>query len=722
MKIKDFPKFFFYKIQLKSMIINGNILEEFQKIGKIFKPKKHKQEKDCIDEMSALNDDENENLKVNSLENENEKLDNKLLVKRVKEAEDMITFLQKTIEDLKTKVNHLQNALEKKEYELNIKKNEVMSLLDEIKKLTSQMGNQKELVKIIEKIREEKEIYKNESAQKSLEIEKYQENLKNLNEEHNIEREKHNEQKEKLNTTKAIKKDLKIKNKELEENLSKIQTKYNKKKEQLKSSKDFQKNYENLHSDYDNMKKEYNIFLTNLGLIENKEKKKHSKAKSKSSPTFSSPYDMIINIDSLKTQIQGWEIEMSKFALENHNSKSEYSIIGLVGRENIGKTFILNKICGFDLPSGSNVNTKGLSMKYSNQQDIICLDSAGIQTPVYYYEPKLLDRFGVNKAQLKLNDELKQQMINDRTLTDIFIQDFILEVCEVIVIVVGQLSQNDQKFIERISMRYKSKKRIIIIHNFSNLYSVQDVEHKIEKDIIKAFDTVSRCLASSDLLEYIEKNPDKTKENISHLVLGVDWSDSGKKYNEITFEYLRDILNTRIDKRRFNIINQLKGFFEDNYRLYLQMKKLPKKKVTLKYDEESSVLMIDSDQDYEISNPMFNSLGSLITNPPYEIFVKMDRYVVLVELPDLDLKSLQMKINKKTEFNLLSIKGVKNHCEEGKKDDNMKIIEMRSYGEFSCLIPLGKRHELFGSIQEKGYQDGLLMVEVSVKEDEEEKL
>ena len=294
-----------------------NFIEEgFQKIGKIFKPKKHKQEKDCIDEMSALNDDENENLKVNSLENENEKLDNKLLVKRVKEAEDMITFLQKTIEDLKTKVNHLQNALEKKEYELNIKKNEVMSLLDEIKKLTSQMGNQKELVKIIEKIREEKEIYKNESAQKSLEIEKYQENLKNLNEEHNIEREKHNEQKEKLNTTKAIKKDLKIKNKELEENLSKIQTTYNKKKEQLKSSKDFQKNYENLHSDYDNMKKEYNIFLTNLGLIENKEKKKHSKAKSKSSPTFSSPYDMIINIDSLKTQIQGWEIEMSKFALE----------------------------------------------------------------------------------------------------------------------------------------------------------------------------------------------------------------------------------------------------------------------------------------------------------------------------------------------------------------------------------------------------------------------
>ena len=83
-------------------------------------------------------------------------------------------------------------------------------------------------------------------------------------------------------------------------------------------------------------------------------------------------------------------------------------------------------------------------------------------------------------------------------------------------IVVGQISPKDQKFIERISMRYKSKKRIIIIHNFSNLYSVQDVEHKIEKEIIKAIDTVSHCLATSDLLEYIEKNPDKPKK-ISHI-------------------------------------------------------------------------------------------------------------------------------------------------------------------------------------------------------------
>jgi len=79
---------------------------------------------------------------------------------------------------------------------------------------------------------------------------------------------------------------------------------------------------------------------------------------------------------------------------------------------------------------------------------------------------------------------------------------------------VGQLSQNDQKFIDRIVWKYQAKKRIIIIYNFSNLYSVADVERKIERDIVKAFDTISRIIPGTEISEYIEKSEKEGCENI----------------------------------------------------------------------------------------------------------------------------------------------------------------------------------------------------------------
>jgi len=284
------------------------------------------------------------------------------------------------------------------------------------------------------------------------------------------------------------------------------------------------------------------------------------------------------------------------------------------------KTYILNKICDLDLPCGTNVNTKGLSLKYANNRNLICLDSAGIGTPVYYYSEDLMKRFGVTKEDLKRKDELRHKMIDDRTLTDVFIQDFILDVCEVIIIVVGQLSQYDQKFIERVASKYKAKKKIVVIHNFSNLYSTEDVERKIQRDIVKVYETTERYIPNTEIPEYIEKINDKVKENISHLVLGVEWSESGKKFNEPTLKYLKDILDTRIEKKSFNLVKQLTKFMEDYYRLYFQFKEIPKEGFTLNLNKDETELKIKTDGVFEVSNPIFNSLGTLVTNPPYEIF------------------------------------------------------------------------------------------------------
>ena len=433
-------------------------------------------------------------------------------------------------------------------------------------------------------------------------------------------------------------------------------------------------------------------------------------------PDMQYDYDIVVNIDSL-TKKPGWDVQINNNYLD---IDKEFSVVGLVGRENIGKTFLLNKLCGFDLPSGANVNTKGLSLKYSISSNLICMDSAGMQTPVYYYDEKLLTSYSVLKEQLYDNDDVKLQMINNRTLTDAFIQDFILEVSEVIVIVIGQLSQNDQKIIERISRKYREKKRIIIIHNFSNLYNVEDIEKKIQKDIIKAFNPFERKIPGTNLIEFIEKSPKISNENISHLVLGAEGHESGETYNELTLKYITDIMDTRINKRQFNLIEELTKFMENNYRLYFNFRKRPDKGVSLIYDEKSKMIKIKSDENYEISNPIFNSLGTLITNPPYEVFEKSDKYVCLIELPNLEKKQLEFKIErKKSEYNLLIIQGYKNYSPLS-EEKNERIWGNRKCGEFSVIIPLGLNHIPVRIEENWKYKSGILIVIVIIIQEQSE--
>ena len=65
------------------------------------------------------------------------------------------------------------------------------------------------------------------------------------------------------------------------------------------------------------------------------------------------------------------------------NEKNENDIkIGVIGNGNKGKSFILSKISGIDLPIGFSVKTKGLSIKFPDiekykNRNIILLDSAG---------------------------------------------------------------------------------------------------------------------------------------------------------------------------------------------------------------------------------------------------------------------------------------------------------------------------------------------------------
>ena len=79
-------------------------------------------------------------------------------------------------------------------------------------------------------------------------------------------------------------------------------------------------------------------------------------------------YDVIIDINSINAlKNEGWAIKYNEERKEIYNKIiSEETIkIGVLGLNNVGKSFLLSKIVQRDIPKGYSIETKGISIKYA---------------------------------------------------------------------------------------------------------------------------------------------------------------------------------------------------------------------------------------------------------------------------------------------------------------------------------------------------------------------
>ena len=233
-------------------------------------------------------------------------------------------------------------------------------------------------------------------------------------------------------------------------------------------------------------------------------------------------YDIIIDINSIKNiNKEGWKIifgEKGEDKYKEHKDK-ELITIGVLGNNNKGKSFLLTKISQIDLPTGTNINTKGLSVKYPDldefsRREIILLDSAGLEMPVLKkdnnnnkikkeYEneiPKKNDNEIIesNDKKVEKNKECKPKNENeqqnkefkenarDKIMTELFLENFIIEVSDILLIVVGKLTYSEQLLINKIKEESKKKNKatIFIIHNLQEFRTVEQVENYITKCLL----------------------------------------------------------------------------------------------------------------------------------------------------------------------------------------------------------------------------------------------
>ncbi|CAF5226853.1 unnamed protein product, partial [Rotaria magnacalcarata] len=102
------------------------------------------------------------------------------------------------------------------------------------------------------------------------------------------------------------------------------------------------------------------------------------------------PYDVTIRINSLVAlSTSGWEIVLGNSASEIQSNSSipkdnRGVIVAVLGSYNRGKSFLLNELCGLNLPSGNLIHTEGISITAGRKQaeNIVFIDTAGTDTAI----------------------------------------------------------------------------------------------------------------------------------------------------------------------------------------------------------------------------------------------------------------------------------------------------------------------------------------------------
>ena len=652
-------------------------------------------------------------LKENELENEIKYLKENMKKYELNENKNKkLKKNEKEIESLKNERNELLENFKTKE-----KENSDLSNI--IKTLKEENDSQKEKLKIIEK--EKKSFMKSKEKEnqelinklKSLEksIEKSEANLISKNKEINLlnsdKQKLTKEFKEKNEKFNNIIKEKSDKILELTNNISSIKNDNNSKLESI-GIKLKQKEDENQE-----LKKQNDSLL--IGETTKKEFLNFQPL------NF---YDVIIEIDSINKLVKsGWKINYNEKRKESYEKiiKEETLKIGVLGLNNVGKSYILGLLVNQNVPSGYSVETKGISIKYIDEKKLCLLDSAGIDTPLVNEElndgedSKLYEENN-NKNIVDQNISVMEKLLEiskDKSQTERFIEELVISLSDMLILVVGKLTRREQNYITRIKNIANGKennqfKSIVIIHNLSHFCEESEIDNHINT-ILKNSATFK--LNKKDVLgidEYSGRIFYTENDGTDHLIMARENSNAAKKYNDLTVKLIKRKFNECKNRKKIDIpqkiidlfSNMSKDIIEDDIEINNLHISDDKKVITLSNEDNqnSKKKELKCQKTYIDEMGQYNSISNkFIPKHSSYAYKEKGNYILLlvIEIPGKieNLTASYLKYGKKK---TIQIKGnkLKEVILESKKKNFFQIQDNRNYEEIRYLLPLIEEIEL----------------------------
>jgi len=430
-------------------------------------------------------------------------------------------------------------------------------------------------------------------------------------------------------------------------------------------------------------------------------------------------YDVIVDIQSIKDIIKGWNIKFNQriksyddFIKSKENEK--VLKVGIIGNSNKGKSFILSKLSHIELPSGTSIKTEGLSIKYPDlttykNRKIALLDSAGLETPVTKIgmtEKDKLDTTAntenksdktayLDKQEIENGDYFKEKS-REKLITELFLQNYILHNSDILIVVVGILTYSEQKLLNRIKIELKNaklNKTLYIVHNLMTYTTVEQVDTYIKEILLESatFDLEEHIQidAKTQVQTGIRYNEKKSNPPVFHLIFANEYSEAGKYYNKYTLSFLENSFGKITDLGGFDIIDTVKKRFQE-----ISKDIIEDMKEDIEFDNSNmNLIKLKKPKELTLKRCFIDELGfSNIKargfEPSYSYYFddNLKQFIINVEAPGNCKLVSSILLN--GEYIIIKINGHKNI------DEKATFINGREFGHFSLNIPL-KLRELF---------------------------
>ena len=279
-----------------------------------------------------------------------------------------------------------------------------------------------------------------------------------------------------------------------------------------------------------------------------------------------SNYDLGLSIKSLNQLVNnlGWPLykkcDLSKSILDG-----KYCVIGLLGIHNSGKTWLTSQLSNISLPFGYNRSTKGISVLYDSKNGAVFLDT----------KPYL------ECLKLPNENDTSQDMFNsivDQSNSDVFLREYIINTANIVLIVLNELTIYNQNLINKIKFEIKElkDKRVFVIHNYQNLYRIDDIRKQVANDILKAFP--AQCIYYSkvnlqDPTANLNSEYFIDKDSINpfiHIVFAKENSEAGRYFNMTSINILNSAIIDITSKYQYfnfeeSLVNSLKSHIPKYY-------------------------------------------------------------------------------------------------------------------------------------------------------------
>lgn len=235
-------------------------------------------------------------------------------------------------------------------------------------------------------------------------------------------------------------------------------------------------------------------------------------------------YDLVLDVSSIRAFEEGCEIQVGGdeglsfdtleredvcasdrgFRVLNADVSSELSklasaslgsctkLVRVVGMFNRGKTFVMSWICDVDIPCGQLVETKGLCFLKPREESLggptRFLDTAGGNGPV--------------SSASSQNDIIVEKLMTER-----FLNNIVVDLCDVFIVVVNELTWSDQEFLKVLQHKIvgynavrrellrrpanvneiKKERPIFVVHNIQSSHEMGDLLQHWNKRVVSCF-------------------------------------------------------------------------------------------------------------------------------------------------------------------------------------------------------------------------------------------